>query len=384
MLTYHKLLSYDGQAIAYDTIGNPTSYMGVAMTWSNGRELSSIIDGNKTISYTYTTDGIRLSKTVNNIKTSYILDSSTILSETTGNETLNYYCDSISDLQQIGYKKGTAAEVYYLAAHNGQGDVIAIYNASDSTLVGTYTYDAWGKILSANTASSTSDPNGILTKNPFRYKGYYYDRETGYYYLQSRYYNPGLGRFLNADAILGEMGDLLGNNLFIYCQGNPIMYIDTTGYQPKPEKIEDMSIGGADPFILIDGTVRTIRNAIRAYRISKAVDRVIYKIVNKGGSEVVAKPNQLHHFATNKSIKYTSQFEEITKKYGLDLDDAWNKEFMPHQGRHPNAYHDWMLEELQSLDSIAKGNKDVFLKMFEDVKKTVIDNPDMLRKAFWE
>ncbi|MGE5661897.1 MAG: hypothetical protein ACM3X1_06575, partial [Ignavibacteriales bacterium] len=132
-----KLLSYDGQRITYDAIGNPTSYMGAAMTWSNGRELSSIVDGNKSISYTYTNDGIRLSKTVNNITTSYVLDGSTILSETTGNETLNYYYDSTGDLQQIGYKKGTAAEVYYLAAHNGQGDVIAIYNASDSTLVGT-------------------------------------------------------------------------------------------------------------------------------------------------------------------------------------------------------------------------------------------------------
>ncbi|WP_209512782.1 AHH domain-containing protein [Sedimentibacter acidaminivorans] len=103
----------------------------------------------------------------------------------------------------------------------------------------------------------------------------------------------------------------------------------------------------------------------------------------KGWSEVINKPNQLHHFATNKSTKYTSQFEDIKKKYGLDLDEAWNKELMPHQCRHPNAYHDWMLEQMQSLDSIAKGNKDVFLKMFEDVKKTVIYNPDMLRKKFW-
>jgi len=106
--------------------------------------------------------------------------------------------------------------------------------------------------------------------------------------------------------------------------------------------------------------------------------------ISEGGSEVISKPNQLHHFATNKSTKYTSQFENITKKYGLDLDDVWNKELIPHQGRHPNAYHDWMLEQMQSLDSIAKGNKDAFLKMFEDVKKTVIDNPDMLRKMFWE
>ena len=103
----------------------------------------------------------------------------------------------------------------------------------------------------------------------------------------------------------------------------------------------------------------------------------------KGGSGS-ARPNQVHHFASNKSSKYTSQFESITKKYGLELDDAWNKELMPHQGRHPNAYHDWMLEELQTIDKVADGNRDVFLQMFEDVKITVKENPDMLRKAFWE
>mgnify|MGYP000994994098 CR=1 FL=1 len=74
----------------------------------------------------------------------------------------------------------------------------------------------------------------------------------------------------------------------------------------------------------------------------------------------------------------------ILHQYGLDLDDEWNKELVPHQGRHPNAYHDWMLEELQSIDKVTNGNRDAFLRMFEDVKKTVRDNPDMLRKAFWE
>ena len=59
--------------------------------------------------------------------------------------------------------------------------------------------------------------------------------------------------------------------------------------------------------------------------------------------------NQVHHFATNKSKKYTSQFESITKKYGLDLDDTWNKELMPHQGRHPYAYHDYVLDNMQNL-----------------------------------
>ena len=104
----------------------------------------------------------------------------------------------------------------------------------------------------------------------------------------------------------------------------------------------------------------------------------------EGTGSGVTKPNQVHHFASNKSSKYTSQFESIANKYKLDLDDTWNKELMPHQGRHPNAYHDWILDELQRIDNVAKGNKDVFMKLFEELKNTVKENPDMLRKRFWE
>ncbi|BCJ92615.1 hypothetical protein acsn021_01840 [Anaerocolumna cellulosilytica] len=96
------------------------------------------------------------------------------------------------------------------------------------------------------------------------------------------------------------------------------------------------------------------------------------------------RPNQVHHFASNKNSKYTKQFESIVKKYGLKLDEIWNKELMPHQGRHPNAYHDWILEQLQEIDQIANGNKDIFLELFENVKNIVRDNPDMLRKIFWK
>ncbi|MCB2309223.1 AHH domain-containing protein [Clostridium estertheticum] len=96
-----------------------------------------------------------------------------------------------------------------------------------------------------------------------------------------------------------------------------------------------------------------------------------------------AKPNQVHHFATNKSKKYTQQFEQITNKYKLNLDDMWNKELMPHQGRHPYAYHDYMLEQMKKFDKIANGNQDKFLKLYEQVKQKVINNPDMITKDYW-
>ena len=101
------------------------------------------------------------------------------------------------------------------------------------------------------------------------------------------------------------------------------------------------------------------------------------------GGNGSTKPNQVHHYATNKSKTYTPQLEEITKKYGLDLDDAWNKDLLPHQGRHPNAYHNYVLDSMKQFDDIAQGDKDVFLKLYENLKSNVKANPDMLYKDYW-
>ncbi|OOM15898.1 AHH domain-containing protein [Clostridium saccharobutylicum] len=96
-----------------------------------------------------------------------------------------------------------------------------------------------------------------------------------------------------------------------------------------------------------------------------------------------SKPNQIHHFATNKSKKYTQQLDNIANKYGLDLDDEWNKELMPHQGRHPYAYHDYVYDQMKKIDSIVKGDKDKFLKLYNQMKQKIINNPDMLTKDYW-
>ena len=97
----------------------------------------------------------------------------------------------------------------------------------------------------------------------------------------------------------------------------------------------------------------------------------------------VEKPLQIHHFLTNKSKTYTKLYEKIIKKYGLKLKDVWNKTKMPHQGRHPNAYHDYMFERISEIDEVAKGCKDIFLELFEKVKQEIINNPNMLSKNYW-
>ena len=110
-----------------------------------------------------------------------------------------------------------------------QGDIIGVYNSTGKK-IGAYTYDAWGKCSLSVANGNTILENEVMHHyNPFRYRGYYYDYETGFYYLQSRYYNPEWGRFINADGYINANGDILGFNMFAYCGNNPVMNIDPNG-----------------------------------------------------------------------------------------------------------------------------------------------------------
>ena len=102
----------------------------------------------------------------------------------------------------------------------------------DGSVRANYAYDAWGKILSVTdaTGNEVTDPNHMGRINPIRYRGYYYDEETGLYYLQSRYYDPVVGRFLNADGVTDTNAGIIGYNLFAYAANNPIIYQDGSGH----------------------------------------------------------------------------------------------------------------------------------------------------------
>ena len=229
-----KLISYDNKAITYDVFGCPTDYMGKAMTWDVNGGLTSITDDTDSITYTYMADGQRRTKTVNGVTTTYHYNNGMLLSETTGDETLRYYYDSTGKVSSIAYKKGEGEETSYFFARNVQGDIIAVYRNSDSALIGTYEYDLWGKPVSIKEAQSGIDTDGILTKNPFRYRGYYYDSETGFYYLFKRYYDTEIRRWISPEPNVYTGGfdtgaGLTGYNVYVYCANNPIMYKDETG-----------------------------------------------------------------------------------------------------------------------------------------------------------
>ena len=210
------LTSYNGETITYDAIGNPLSYRGKTLAWT-GRRLDSLTQNGSTNTYLYNADGIRTQKTVNGTTTEYFLNGSTILAEKTGDTVIWFIYDDSGDVLGLIHN-GTA--YYYLK--NQQGDVLKIVDGSGN-VVGSYTYDAWGKVLSAT--------GEMAQANPIRYRSYYYDADTGLYYLQSRYYDPEIGRFISADdtQYLGASGTALGYNLFGYCENNPVNAADPSG-----------------------------------------------------------------------------------------------------------------------------------------------------------
>ena len=211
------LISCDGQSITYDAQGNPTSYLGHTLTWEKGRQLKSF-DNNV---YTYDVNDVRVSKTVNGITHRYTLDGTKILRETWGNNTLIPMYDNEDNVCGIIYN-----DAPYYFFKNLQGDVIAIVD-KDAQTVAKYSYDAWGVC----TISQDSSDCGIATVNPFRYRGYYYDSEIGMYYLQTRYYDPSVGRFVNGDnpVLESAAGIIRECNIYMYCNNCPIMGSDSYG-----------------------------------------------------------------------------------------------------------------------------------------------------------
>ena len=237
----------DGNAIDYDAIGNPTTwYDGTAFTWVNGRRLASASNTGLTASYTYDSDGLRLTKTINGVEHKYLWQGSKLVSEYYDGKELEFFYDESGNPYAFSYKAGsTATPITYYYLTNLQGDITGILDSSGTT-VATYTYNAWGKLL-----SSTGD---LASINPLRYRGYYYDAELEMYYLKSRYYDPEICRFINADdaSLIGADGSFLSHNLFSYCKNNPLSLADYDG------NLANWVIGG-----LVGGLIGGITSAMQ-------------------------------------------------------------------------------------------------------------------------
>lgn len=222
-----KLISYNGGSITYDAQGGMIyNHNNDFFCFGKGRQLDFMEKwhDNDLILYrfTYNANGIRTGRNCANVQHDYVLDGTKILKETWGNNVLIPLYDNEDSVCGAFYNDMT-----YYFEKNLQGDVIAVYDEFGYLAV-RYSYDAWGKVTKTVINSPYTDFADI---NPFLYRGYYYDWETGLYYLQSRYYDPELGRFINADepefAVFEQ--SVLGHNLFAYCGNNVVNESDESG-----------------------------------------------------------------------------------------------------------------------------------------------------------
>ena len=247
------LTAYDGKSITYDAIGNPAVWHNGTgdwnLSWANGRQLTEATKGSHVVSYTYDLAGIRNSKTVDGVTYNYITQNGQVVRQTWTSGGENHVMDFIYDNTGKPYAVKYDNQIFYYVL-NLQGDVIAIITHWGAAY-GTYTYDAWGNVISQS--------GTMAAVNPIRYRGYYYDSETGLYYLGSRYYDPQVKRFINADdsSVLSvEQGSMLQYNLFSYCLNNPANRTDVGGNLSLPN-IAKIGIGAAAIGLGVLATVAT-------------------------------------------------------------------------------------------------------------------------------
>ena len=205
---------------------------------------------------------------------------------------------------------GTSFKTYYYVL-NLQGDVVKLIHyipGFEYESVATYEYDAWGNIVSSS---------GRLAEiNPLRYRGYYYDNETGFYYLQSRYYDPVNRRFINADSYQSTGQGFVGTNMFAYCNNNPITAIDESGKSVTAIIIGALicaAIGGIDAYLsaktsgastneaLWQGAIGAVSGAVTSVVAAiPAIGPPAATLIGAGIGFVSSTASEVTHYAFNK------------------------------------------------------------------------------------
>ena len=227
-----KLTAYNGVPITYDAIGNPLNDGTWTREWRGGRRLKRMSADGKTLSFRYNHKGLRTQKVVEtdwySETTNYFLHGKLLThmtvdyrdaSEVVYKDVLNFFYDAQS--HPIKVESNGAIYTY---VYNAQGDIVGLLD-NDGVFVVEYKYDVWGRRLSVVGSLAAT----LGARNPFRYRGYIYDEETGFYYVSSRYYDPEIGRWINADGQFTTGSDLTGLNPFAYCGNNSVNRIDSAG-----------------------------------------------------------------------------------------------------------------------------------------------------------
>ena len=319
------LTAYNGKSITYDAIGNPLSDGTWTYAWQHGRQLASMSKTGSSITYGYNADGKRISKTVNGTTYNYAYLGDALTDLSWGSNRMHFTYDSLGPAS-VTYNGTT-----YLYVKNAQGDVVQIVDGNGNTVV-TYIYDAWGNML-YHYGSHVDD---IGKYNPFRYRGYVYDTETGLYYLNSRYYNPTWGRFVNADtaAVVVASPDKANwdKNLFAYCDNNPISRKDDGGefWETVFDVISlgvsvvEVCINPSDPWAwagLIGDTIDLIPFVTGVGEVIRSI-----KTIDRATDTVqIAKAIDFTEDAANivKALDRSSGFTKSTARLGRKIHDGY-------------------------------------------------------------
>ena len=260
-----QLTSYNGSALTYDGMGNPTHYSGCyeyELTW-RGKQLTGAVYSPASnpwyYTFTYNEDGLRTRKQVVNnngtFTTDYYYNGSILLGLKRNSDILLFSYDASGNVVSV---KFNGTEYYYL--RNAQGDIVKLIDANGTTMV-EYKYDAWGKGIST-TGPMTSTLGAV---QPFRYRGYVFDWETGFYYLESRYYDPITGRFISADVLLSTGQGVLGHNAYAYCLDNPVNMVDDGGSASRD--LTQLTAEGKNGYSAPDNWYETIEGAVVVWAV---------------------------------------------------------------------------------------------------------------------
>lgn len=230
-----RLTSADGKTYTYDNVGNPVSIGSDTLVWE-GRTLKSYTKGNKVFEYSYDENGLRHRKTVSEngvVKETYdyVWSDDKLISQkytdVNGSYAAKFIYGSNGDIQGFIYDDTT-----YLYVKNLYGDIVAVINEEGKEAM-KISYDVWGYPHAAVGGFNNGPLFNIINHiSSFAYRGYCFDSDTELYYLQSRYYDPNICRFINNDSVeitIAMQGDINSVNLFAYCKNNPINNTDKSG-----------------------------------------------------------------------------------------------------------------------------------------------------------
>lgn len=279
---------------------------------------------------------------------------------------LYYIWDALNHL--IGFKKD--GKIYFYEKNN-QEDIIGIYNEKHQKIA-TYEYDSFGKLLSIKDEQEEEiiDKTNIAYLNSYRYRSYYYDEETKLYYLNTRYYNPAWGRFLNADGIIGTNETNLGYNLYAYCENNPINRTDKDGNFALLAGMGAALVGLGCVLLGAIAATPAVRNA--TYKVTRTVVNTMVDSMTKVKDLVQIKSNDTSwnvYTLVNPNIKVNGkdkvEYVGRTKDLNLRAQQHKNNPFrkgliMVTEDEHKNLYYERARGIEQALikkyDTLNRGN----------------------------